>query len=670
MDNRTPRKANGPAQAATLPFVLQHSRLIIVLLTFVLYGNTLKNQYALDDELNTHLNAQVARGFSAIPEIMTSVYYQEEGNAGKLSFGYRPVAKVTFAIEAGLFGSNPKLLVGASHFINILLYALTLLILLQVLGKLFRNWNPLFPFLVTLLFLAHPLHTEVVASLKNREEILSLMGGLGALYFLLVYAETLHWRQLIYSVLCFIGGYLSKSSILTFLVILPLTLYFFTRLSPKKLLVITILFVIALISTQLIPKFFLPAQIRPTEFIENPLFFDTNLMNRAGTGLVILLHYLVQLTINPANMAFYYGFDMFPVVSITHPVALISLAIHLFLMGTALWQWKQKTLISYAILFYLISISMYSNVVLPVVGMAADRFLFIPSLGYCIALAYGLWWIARRKEGKWITTQPRPAIFIPAVMVIMVVYSAITINRNSDWKDLPTLYKADIENLSRSVKANTQYAGNILYEIFNGQPPQKPTRENVQTMIRHFNLALKIKPDYYDALNSLGSIYSTMLGQQREAVALFERATQSKPEATAAFINLGYAYVELKEYDKAIDAYNTVLKLDPGRMKAIFKLAEVYEKKGDIDQAIAINQRAMQMDTTSEIPYINIGNYFLMAHDTTTAVEWWQKAVEKQPLEQLSHNLSLHFEQKGDPGKAAYYRQKAKEAKGVIIMHR
>lgn len=670
MDKRNPIKTSGPAQTTALPFPLRYSQLIILLLTFILYGNTLKNQYALDDELNTHLNQQVARGFGAIPEILTSVYYQEEGNTGKLSFGYRPVAKVTFAIEAGLFGSNPKLLLMASHFINILLYALTLMILLRVLARLFKSWNPLFPLMVTLLFLAHPLHTEVVASLKNREEILSLMGGLAALYFLLVYAETLHWRQLVYSILCFVAGYLSKSSILTFLVILPLTLYFFTRINPKKLLGISILFVVALIGTQLIPKLFLPDQIRPTEFIENPLFFDTNLMNRAGTGLVILLHYLVQLTINPANMAFYYGFDMFPVVSVTAPVALISLVIHLLLAGIALWQWKQRTIISYAILFYLVTISMYSNVVIPVVGMAADRFLFIPSLGFCLALAYGLWWAARRQKENWVRTQPRPEILFPAMVIILLVYSGITINRNSDWKDLPTLYKADIEKLNRSVKANTQYAGNILYEIFNGQPPVKPTRENVQTMIRHFNQALKVKPDYYDALNSLGSIYSTMLGQQREAIALFEKATLSKPEATAAYINLGYAYLEIKEYDKAIDAYNTVLRLDPGRMKAIFKLAEVYEKKGDFDQAIAINQKAMQMDTSSEIPYINIGNYYLMAHDTATAVEWWQKAVEKQPLEQLSHNLSLHFEQKGDPEKAAYYRQKAKEAKGVIIMHR
>ena len=56
---------------------------------------------------------------------------------------------------------------------------------LQLLRRLLKNYHIFFPFLTVMLFLAHPLHTEVVASLKNREEILSFLGVLLALkYFL------------------------------------------------------------------------------------------------------------------------------------------------------------------------------------------------------------------------------------------------------------------------------------------------------------------------------------------------------------------------------------------------------------------------------------------------------------------------------------------------------
>lgn len=663
--NRTPK--TGLSQKS---FIERFPALILLLVTFILYGNAIRNSYSLDDELNTHLNPQVARGFSAIPEIVSSVYYQEEGNMGKLSFGYRPVAKVTFAIEAGLFGNHPKLLLKFSHFINILLYALTVIILLRVLQRLFNDWHPAFPFVASLIFLAHPLHSEVVASLKNREEILSLMGGLGALYYLLRYTDTNRLKYIFFGALCFVGGYLSKSSILTFLVIYPLSLFFFTSTSRKKLFLISGIFLTLLIIVQILPKLWLPEQIRPNELIENPLFFDHQLSHRIGTGMVVLLHYLGQITVNPTNMAFYYGFDMFPVVGLTDTVALLSIIIHLGLFGIAIWQWNKRTALSFAILFYLVTISMYSNVIIPVVGIAGDRFLFIPSVGFSIALAYGIFFISRRQKENWKALRPNTLYSVPLLAVILLSYAGITINRNAEWKDLPTLYQADIPRLERSVKANTQYAGNILYQIFNGQPRREPTREDVQTMIRHFDMALKIKPDYYDALNSLGSIFSTLLGKQDEAIILFKKATSSNPVATAAYINLGYAYVEKQDYDKAIASYKKVLELDPRRIKAVLKLAEVYQKKGEIDSAIAMNQKAMLVDTASEVPYLNIGNYYLLAHDTVTAVTWWQKAAEKQPLEKLSRKLSFYFQQKGDMEKAAYYRKKAEEAKGVVIIHR
>lgn len=643
---------------------------VVFIMCFVLYGNTINHKYALDDELNTHLNPQVAQGFRAIPAIFTTVYYQEEGNVGKLSFGYRPLAKATFALEAGLLGSNPGLLLKVSHIVNILLYALTLWLLWIVLRRMFARWNPWFPLAITLLFLAHPLHTEVVASLKNREEILSLLGGLAALHFLLRYADSHHLKFFIFSLLSFAAGFLAKSSIMTFLAIFPLALYFFTETKTRKLLTLSGLFLVVMIAVQFLPRLWLPDQIRPNELVENPLFFDSNLSHRIGTGLVVLLHYLTQLTINPANMAFYYGFDMFPVVSITNPTALFSLAIHLGLLAVAIWQFSQKSTVSFAILFYLITISMYSNIVVPVVGIAADRFLFIPSLAFSMALALAIFSLTRQKLAQWESEPPRLHLFFSVLLPVLLLYSIITINRNSDWKDIPTLYKADINKLERSVKANTQFAGNILYEIFNGQPRREPTREDVKLMLQHFDKALRIKPDYYDALNSQGSIFSILLKQQDEAIKFFKRATAAKPEATAAYINLGFAYFEKGDYKNAIRAYKKVLELEPNRLKAIFKLAEVYQKTGSVDSAILMNQTAMAIDTASEVPYINIGNYYLMQHDTTTAVVWWEKAAHKQPLEQLSKNLSLHFQQLGNKEKAEYYRRKAEEAKGVVIIHR
>jgi hypothetical protein len=74
--------------------------LIIFVFAFLLYGNTIQNNYSIDDTYVTQNNPRVEKGIAGIPEILTSRYVDEEGN----SFGYRPVAVITFAIEQNYGG--------------------------------------------------------------------------------------------------------------------------------------------------------------------------------------------------------------------------------------------------------------------------------------------------------------------------------------------------------------------------------------------------------------------------------------------------------------------------------------------------------------------------------------------------------------------------------------
>ena len=83
----------------------------------MLYGNTIPNEFSMDDELVTLDHKIVSKGFSGIPEIFTSRYVQND----QQSYEYRPIVQVTFAIEHQFTGGNPHF----SHFINIVLYALT-----------------------------------------------------------------------------------------------------------------------------------------------------------------------------------------------------------------------------------------------------------------------------------------------------------------------------------------------------------------------------------------------------------------------------------------------------------------------------------------------------------------------------------------------------------------
>ena len=122
----------------------------------------------MDDDLVTRNHRLTSKGISAIPEIFTSPYYQDDMG---YAYEYRPVVLSSFAIEHSLFGDKPFV----SHLINLFLYALCCVLLFKVMKVISVSFTPLLSFFVTLLFAAHTSHTEVVASIKNRDEILGLI---------------------------------------------------------------------------------------------------------------------------------------------------------------------------------------------------------------------------------------------------------------------------------------------------------------------------------------------------------------------------------------------------------------------------------------------------------------------------------------------------------------
>jgi len=639
--------------------------LLLTLYCIILYANTIPNDFSLDDELVTWNNPLVAQGIKAIPKIFASPYVEVSGNAGTLLFGYRPIAKATYAIEHTLTGGSPHF----SHFINLLLYIATALLLYRILERLFKKLHFAFPLAATLIFLAHPTHTEIVASLKNREELLAFIGALGGLWYFLHYSESSRPRHLLYALLCFFLGYLSKSSVMPFLAIYPLTLWMFTEMEKRKIILIAVLSFGVLLIAQLGPAFFLPDTIRPNAFIENPLFFEKNILRRAATGFTGLLHYL-KLMIWPHPLLFYYGYDTFPVTGWSNAKAILSFVLHLLIFCVAVFNFKKRPILAFGILLYLIGIAMYSNILVPVVGIVGDRFTYVASVGFSIAMAWIIFSIVRIKpeELKPITTIPFKAVTL--LSLLLIPYTIQTIARNKDWKNLETLYKADIDYLPRSVKANTQYAGNLLYNTYQAmQAAQRPPkREIIDEMIRHYQLSLQLLPTYYDALNGLGTVYSTLLGEHRKAIPYFEAAIRSDTNNVAGYINLAYVYRQLKNNHQSKYYYHKVLQIDSTKVKAYFKLAEIYFEEGNMDEAVKLNLLATRFDPYTDVPYLNIGNYHLLSKDTLGAVEWYEKAAEKQPNHELSMKLYMHYTQKGDAAKAAYYKKMAEETKNVVTV--
>jgi hypothetical protein len=219
---------------------------LIGLFTFFIFANTIGNGYNLDDEIVTNGHALTSQGLSAIGEIFTSNYYSD---AMGYAFGYRPIVHLSFALEHELFGEKP----GVGHLINVILFVLSVVLFFKLLIKWVGEKNLLFAGIAALLFAVHPIHTEVVASLKNRDELLAFLFVIWACLSAHNYLEKGKWLSLISIILLFSLAMLSKKSVYPMAFIIPAALILLKDISLKQLIFLCVSFIIpaALIGSEL-----------------------------------------------------------------------------------------------------------------------------------------------------------------------------------------------------------------------------------------------------------------------------------------------------------------------------------------------------------------------------------------------------------------------------------
>ena len=629
----------------------------------ILYGNTIFNKWAVDDNFVTGPNNElVKKGFAAIPKIFTSYYVDTKGNVGSQQSDYRPIVKMTYAIEYGIWGGKKA---GRSHLINMLFYFWISTLLFFILKRLLKNYNILFPFLITVLFMAHPVHTEVVASLKNRDELLAFLCGLGGLHFLLRYTERGKIIYIFLTMVVFFIGYLCKSSILPFVGIYPLVLYFFTDMKPKKLIWIVASVLFMVILAYFIPRLFLPKPVHVNSFIENPLYFEKSLWIRTGTGFITLLFYL-RILIFPHPLLFYYGYNMIPVTGWGNLWVLISFLVHGFLFIFALLKFREKHILSFAILYYFFALAMYANVLTPVVGIVGERFAFNASLGFVIVIVYFLFKIFKTEPKSLTIEFNERAKILVIIVLILIPCTVMTIQRNREWRNLWDLYSSDIKYLGKSAKANIEYAEYLtgtVYQDPNYQQYRTVNEFKAQTIISYFRKALKLYPNDYTSLNDLAAVYINFTSKPDSGVVFLKKAITLRPELQSAWVNMGMAYRKKNMIDSAIACYQKVLQINPNELTAVFKMADLYFEKGNVGKAMQINEAVIKDRPDMFIPYFNIGSYYFMLGDTLTALREWEVAATKPDAGyEVFANLSMMFKARGNMEKANEYYFKADEA--------
>jgi len=614
----------------------RNSYIILFLFTFIVYGNSIMNNYALDDLVVDNGNEFVQKGISGIKDIITNDaftgYLKKSTNNIVAGGRYRPLSLVTFAIEYQFVGLSPHF----SHFINILLFAICAIGIFIFIRKVFEHSQlKLFatsaiPLLATLIFIVHPIHTEVIANIKSRDEIMCMLFSIFSTISFLNYIDNgRKIKDLIIGFVLIFLGVLSKENAFMFIVIVPMTLFFFRKASLKDYVMVTLPLIIAGGIFVFLRSKFASGSVNSeiTDLLNNPLSGATSVQKFATIVYTIGKYFL--LLVIPYPLSCFYDYNTIPLKSFADMSVVVSFMAILIIGVIAIIQFKKKTLVSYSIFFFATTFALVSNILFPIGTAMSERFVFIPSLGFCLIVAYYINKLANPPSRKQKTDniqfdsviKNKTSLFI--IIAILGTYSIMSIKRNMDWKDNTTLFAADIKTSPGSVNLNKGYG----YALVDSATVIKDKQHQLDS----FNMAkpylkkiIELYPKYAEIYTKLGFIYY-MTNNFDSATYYYRTGLNYAPDSYILNYNLGKSLNKLKRYDEAIKYLNDAVKsgADDG---PYFNLALAYTNKGDPDQGLKYFAKVIELNPKRGDAFYYSGLIYKAKGDTVKAKEFLDKS--------------------------------------------
>lgn len=649
-----------------------NNKLTIILFVIVLlvYGNSINNEYAIDDSIVTRGLSKIENGIDDIPAIFSTHYIQDD----ERDYGYRPIVLLTFALEKEFFSSFPEdqtelqkdkrdrlTQANISHFLNVVIYILIAFFLFRFLRKLLVHNHILIPFFITLLFLVHPIHTEPVANIKSRDELLMLLFFILALDKILHFAREGKTIQLVYCVLFSIISILSKKSAFALLGVIPVVL-FFDGTPLKKIALGVGGFVLAFACVLAMKKGLLNGTgKRGLELYESPLVQDHSFIDRILLGMHCSWHYFGMLLF-PKDMSFYYGYSEFQIPKWSTPGVWIGLIIHLPLTYLGIKLLLKRKILGLGIILWLGIMLAYLNVLTPAVGVVADRFANVFSLGFIIALisicAHVFKYDLDMKEKA--ANPPKKLIIL--FISFAILGSIVTINRNNDWERDLDLYRADIGHIPNSIKAHSLIA-DCLFEALPRQKNPNKAKAMLEEMIGHYERTIALDPNFKTAHNNLGTVYFDFLRQHKKAIPYFENAHKLDPSNVSMSFNLARCYDLSGNIKDAEKLYMSITSINSPNhdSRKLAKMSYSYWnlmllKANKMQKMFEVNKLATKAFPMEPEFYLNLGNLYLGEHDTIQGLTYYEKGFElDQSNQRLIKVLSKLYSKSQNTERAVYF---------------
>lgn len=520
----------------------------------LVYGNSLPNSFTYDDFPYILNNPQVTnpslRGFF---------------EATKGSNVFRPVTFATFSLNWVLGDIHAF----GYHLLNLLLHAAVVVLLYVVLRTLLENvpQATTVSFVAALLFAVHPIHTEAVASIAGRSELLAAGFLLGA-WFL-----HLHDRP-IPALVCFALALLSKESAVTLVPLVVAGDYVRGKLKPLSrygwIAGLAVLYVAVLWKSQG-ERF---GEIS-THFVDNPLIglpVSWRILNALRIGWKY-----VRLQLYPATLSCEYSYNAIQTYMDWRHI-LPALAATLFVLALWGWAiWSRRTGWALAGAIYLAGFSVTANILIPTGTIMGERLAYVSSAGFSLLVA--LMWIKLASY--------RPTLAWGLLVILVTTLGIRTVVRNEDWRTNFTLFSATVRAVPGSARAHSNIGGQYMDE------------GKLDLASAEFETALRIYADFPDALESYGIIQSRE-GHDEKALALLEHALSVTRKDSTRYVdrsvNLAALLIKVGHSAEALKLLNAAIEESPGNARAWSNRAVIRYQGGELQSARMDAEVALRLD--------------------------------------------------------------------------
>lgn len=613
------------------------------ILGLLLYVQTVSFEYTQDDAIVITDNMFTTKGVSGISGIFGNDtfygYFKDKSKLKLVSGGrYRPLTPAMFAFEYGIVGANPWF----SHLMNAVWYGILCFVLYLFLKTLFtprltKEGAAKAAFIAALIFAAHPLHTEAVANIKGRDEIIAALGAVAGLYFTLSgISKGNSFKYFVLAAGSFLLGMLAKENVITMLAVVPFTIWWYQK-SPsmngwRNILAIGVASILFLLIRTAIVGW--STGETPLELMNNPFlklvnnrYVPFSFAEKSATIVYTMGKYL-QLLLFPYPLTHDYYPRQIPIMNWSDPGVIISFLAWVGLLIVVIKGWRARTWWAYGIIFYVCTMSVTSNILFPIGTNMSERFAFLPSIGFALiagVAVYKLW------------SSSRSSFAIPLVLILLLASSTWTLVRSQVWKSNTSLFTSDAKNSPNSAKLLNALGGDLVTrsEKEKDATVKQKMLKDAQVYLNH---ALEIHPNYKLSYLLLGNCYYHS-GDYQKAVEYFRHVLTIDPQYGEGRRNLGIALRELgkQQGEKNNNLAGAITLLDeavtylPEDFETYHLLGVAYGQSGQGEKAISYFRKEIELAPNNATAYFNLGIALRQMGDEAGAQASFDKARSLDP---------------------------------------